>query len=66
MTTSMVIEDMRKNNGAVSLETNLQLAVKVFETTSRYDRLISEYLRQKALRSIAEKNILRFPGNKQF
>jgi len=44
----MVIEDLHKNAGAVSKETNLQLAVKVFETTSRYDRLLSEYLRQKA------------------
>jgi phosphoribosylaminoimidazolecarboxamide formyltransferase / IMP cyclohydrolase len=53
----IVIDDMKKNNGAVSLETNLQLAVKVFETTSEYDRLISDYLRQKELRSMTEKYI---------
>lgn len=41
-----VIEDMRKYNGAVSRETNIQLAIKVFETTSRYDRFISEYLKK--------------------
>jgi phosphoribosylaminoimidazolecarboxamide formyltransferase/IMP cyclohydrolase len=43
-----VIEDMRKYNGAVSRETNIRLAVKVFETTSRYDRFISEYLKTKS------------------
>ena len=41
----MVIEEMRKNNGAVyRAKRILQLAIKVFETTSKYDRLISEYL----------------------
>jgi phosphoribosylaminoimidazolecarboxamide formyltransferase/IMP cyclohydrolase len=45
----LVIENLRNNDGLVPKETNLNLAVKVFETTSRYDRLISEYLKQKAL-----------------
>lgn len=57
----MVIDDMRANNGAVTPETNLQLAVKVFEMTSGYDRLISEYLRQKELRSMAEKKYIEIP-----
>ncbi|MBN1496010.1 MAG: IMP cyclohydrolase [Spirochaetes bacterium] len=56
-----VIDDMRKNDGAVLTETNLQLAVKVFETTAEYDRLISDYLRQKELRSIAEKKYIEIP-----
>ncbi len=57
----MVIDDMRANNGAVTPETNLQLAVKVFEMTSGYDRLISEYLRQKELRSMTEKKYIEIP-----
>lgn len=31
--------------GEVSRETNLRLAIKVFETTATYDRLIAEYLK---------------------
>ncbi|MBP7734543.1 MAG: IMP cyclohydrolase [Spirochaetes bacterium] len=56
-----VIGEMRNNNGAVSPELNLQLAIKVFETTSRYDSLISEYLRQKALRGFSEKKYIEIP-----
>ena len=56
-----VIDEMRNNNGAVSPETNLQLAIKVFETTSRYDSLISEYLRQKVLRGFSEKKYIEIP-----
>jgi AICAR transformylase/IMP cyclohydrolase PurH (only IMP cyclohydrolase domain in Aful) len=59
-----VIEDMRKYNGAVSRETNIQLATKVFETTSRYDRFISEYLKQKVMNIFTENNI-EIPGKKQ-
>jgi len=59
-----VIEDMRKYNGAVSRETNIQLAIKVFETTSRYDRFISEYLKQKVMNIFTENNI-EIPGKKQ-
>ncbi len=56
-----VIDEMRNNSGAVSPELNLQLAVKVFEMTSRYDGLISEYLRQKAIRGISEKKYIEIP-----
>jgi len=59
-----VIEDLRKYNGAVSGETNMQLAIKAFEMTSRYDRFISEYLRQKAVNGFSENNI-EIPGKKQ-
>ena len=43
-----VLDEMKKNGGAVSKETNYRLAVKVFETTSGYDRKISDYLKSKA------------------
>ncbi len=56
-----IIGEMRKNNGAVGVETNLRLAIKVFETTARYDRLISDFLRQQALRSISEKKYIEIP-----
>jgi phosphoribosylaminoimidazolecarboxamide formyltransferase/IMP cyclohydrolase len=49
-----VIEHMQNNDGSVSKEINLSLAAKVFETTSQYDKLISEYFKQQALVS-AEK-----------
>ncbi|OHD62727.1 MAG: IMP cyclohydrolase [Spirochaetes bacterium RBG_13_51_14] len=52
----MVIEDMRKFNGTVSRETNLRLAIKVFETTARYDGLIAEYLKCKSQPGLAERN----------
>ena len=57
----MVIDEMRNNDGSVSPELNLQLAIKVFETTSRYDSLISEYLRQNAERSFSKKKYIEIP-----
>ncbi len=42
-----VLEEMRKNNGAVGKETNFRLAKKVFQLTSHYDKAISEYLAKK-------------------
>ncbi len=56
-----VIDEMRNNDGGVSPEMNLQLAIKVFETTSRYDSLISEYLRQKTLLDCSEKKYIEIP-----
>lgn len=44
-----VLEEMRNRGGAVSQETNLRLAVKALESTSRYDGMVSDYLRQKVL-----------------
>lgn len=43
----MIIETMKKNNGEVSAEINLKLAYKVFKTTSDYDRMISDYLKDQ-------------------
>jgi phosphoribosylaminoimidazolecarboxamide formyltransferase/IMP cyclohydrolase len=38
-----VAEEMQKNNGAVSLETRVQLALKAFQFTSYYDATIANY-----------------------
>jgi phosphoribosylaminoimidazolecarboxamide formyltransferase/IMP cyclohydrolase len=43
----MVIDTMKKNNGEVGAELNLKLAYKVFKTTSEYDKMISDYLREQ-------------------
>ena len=43
----MVIDEMKKNNGKVSRETNFRLAVKVFENTSEYDGMIAAYLKER-------------------
>jgi phosphoribosylaminoimidazolecarboxamide formyltransferase/IMP cyclohydrolase len=40
---STVLDEL-KHKGSVSRETNFRLAVKVFEATSSYDRMIAEYL----------------------
>ncbi|WP_456432745.1 IMP cyclohydrolase [Thermosulfuriphilus sp.] len=39
-----VLYEMRENNGATTLKTRFLLARKVFETTSRYDTAIFNYL----------------------
>jgi phosphoribosylaminoimidazolecarboxamide formyltransferase / IMP cyclohydrolase len=57
----IIIEEMRNNDGAVSPELNLQLAIKVFETTSRYDSLISDFLRQNAINGFSEKKYIEIP-----
>ena len=41
---SAVMDDMRRNNGAVSLETRRQLAAVTFDLTSRYDSMIHTHL----------------------
>ncbi len=40
----IIIEEMRANKGATTLETRFKLAQKVFTLTSAYDRAISRYL----------------------
>ncbi len=40
-----ILEEMRNNNGETTLATRFELARKVFETTSKYDTAIFEYLR---------------------
>ena len=44
---NMIIDTMRKNNGEISAEINLKLAYKVFRTTSEYDKMIAEYLKDQ-------------------
>ncbi|MBX6423516.1 IMP cyclohydrolase [Thermosulfurimonas sp. F29] len=39
-----VLSEMRAHDGATTLKTRFELARKVFETTSGYDRAIAEYL----------------------
>jgi len=43
----VVIDAMKKNKGEVGAELNLKLAYKVFRTTSEYDRMIADYLKDK-------------------
>jgi len=40
-----ILEEMRTNNGETTLKTRFELARKVFETTSKYDTAIADYLR---------------------
>jgi len=42
-----VIEDLRKNDGAVSDELHFKLGVEVFEKTSKYDAAIFNYLKKQ-------------------
>ncbi len=47
----VVIEEL-KNNGAVSKETKLKLAAKVFTVTAQYDAMIAKYINAKAGNSV--------------
>ena len=40
----LVLQEIKENKGATRRATRLQLALKVFELTSRYDRAIASYL----------------------
>lgn len=40
----VVLEELNKNNGAVSADTNYRLAIKAFSYVARYDAAISNYL----------------------
>jgi phosphoribosylaminoimidazolecarboxamide formyltransferase/IMP cyclohydrolase len=42
----MVLDEMRKNDGATTLKTRFYLARKVFKITSAYDGTISKYLKE--------------------
>lgn len=42
-----VLAEMKKSGGEVSYKTNMELAYKVFRTTSEYDKMISDYLEKK-------------------
>jgi len=42
-----ILEEMKKSGGSVSKQTNFRLAKKVYQLTARYDKAISEYLKNK-------------------
>ncbi|MBI4115226.1 MAG: bifunctional phosphoribosylaminoimidazolecarboxamide formyltransferase/IMP cyclohydrolase [Candidatus Omnitrophica bacterium] len=42
----IVLEELQKEKGSVSLDLRAKLAQKVFEATSLYDRMIAHYLKQ--------------------
>ena len=46
----VILEELEKNQGEISLETKKRLATKVFEHTSFYDGIISQYLRKNLLK----------------
>ena len=52
-----ILEEMRSNGGSTTYETRAQLALKVFETTSRYDGAIASWLAGR----ISEENASGFP-----
>ena len=44
-----VMEELRKNSGALGIETRYRLAQKAFGHTAQYDRAIADYLAEKSL-----------------
>ncbi len=54
---SSIIEELKQNNGHVSLETRQQLAVEAYDHTASYDRMISDYLAKQYKSPIATKDI---------
>jgi len=48
----VILEELEKNNGEISLDTKKKLAVKVFEHTSFYDGIITQYLRKNLTREL--------------
>jgi phosphoribosylaminoimidazolecarboxamide formyltransferase/IMP cyclohydrolase len=49
---SVILEELKKNNKEISLDTKKKLAVKVFEHTSFYDGIITQYLRKNLTREL--------------
>lgn len=44
---SRVLDEMKKSGGEMSYKTNMELAYKVYRTTSEYDKMISDYLEKR-------------------
>ncbi len=44
---SRVLDEMGKSGGEMSYKTNMELAYKVYRTTSEYDKMISDYLEKR-------------------
>ena len=57
----VVLDELEQHDGAVREETNLRLAIKALETTSRYDMIIAEYLKRHSERETAEANYIEIP-----
>ena len=54
-----VMEEMRKNDGTLGIETRYRLAQKAFGHTAQYDRAIADYLAERSLSdAIAPYNVL--------
>ena len=49
----IILEELEKNQGEISLETKKRLAAEVFEHTSFYDSIISQYLRKNLYKEAA-------------
>jgi len=61
----IILEELEKNQGEISLETKKRLATEVFEHTSFYDGIISQYLRKNLLKeSTSFPQILNLLGEK--
>jgi len=54
----VIMNELKENNGEISLKTKKKLAVEVFEHTAFYDAMISKYLRK----NMVEEEVL-FPVN---
>jgi len=48
----VILEELKKNNGGIFLDTKKKLAVKAFEHTSFYDGIITQYLRKNLTREL--------------
>jgi phosphoribosylaminoimidazolecarboxamide formyltransferase/IMP cyclohydrolase len=61
----VILEELEKNQGEISLETKKRLATEVFEHTSFYDGIITQYLRKNLLKeSTSFPQILNLLGEK--
>ncbi|HDP36682.1 MAG TPA: bifunctional phosphoribosylaminoimidazolecarboxamide formyltransferase/IMP cyclohydrolase [Candidatus Atribacteria bacterium] len=64
---SIILEELKKNQREISLETKKRLATEVFEHTSFYDGIISQYLRKNLLKeSTSFPRTLNLLGEKVF
>lgn len=53
LTYSFIIEQLKANNGSLSLEDRFKLSQKAFKHTAKYDRTIADFLYQSAFKNVA-------------
>lgn len=53
LTYSFIIEQLKANNGSLSLEDRFKLSRKAFKHTAKYDRTIADFLDQSAFKNVA-------------